>query len=195
MPARKAIIAVTSKGLTLPQSEETVGIIITKVLHPYIDLVDAGFEVDLISETGSYTVTSSCIDLTRGEDLKIWNDVNSEFRKKLDNMPKASEVDGSQYGLFYASQSLPQVSDYETSSGLQKIALQIWVNGSVIAAVCDGAEPFINMIDPSTGKPITTRKIAIKAKYVMMNEAFAADPNGSHKGKSFTQYLPILSLC
>lgn len=38
-----------------------------------------------------------------GKNLEIWKDTNSEFCKKLDNMPKASKLDPSKYGVFFAA--------------------------------------------------------------------------------------------
>ncbi|KAJ5872788.1 uncharacterized protein N7529_005141 [Penicillium soppii] len=155
-PARKALISITSAQATLFQGKETTGLFISEALHPYNVLVAAGFEVDLASETGSYTADwlSQQPDFLNGDDLATWNDVNSEFRQKLDNMPKASEVDGSQYGVFYASAGHAALIDYPTASSLQKIAEQVWANGGVVASVCHGPAIFANILDTATGEPI-----------------------------------------
>ncbi|KAJ5361789.1 hypothetical protein N7541_002633 [Penicillium brevicompactum] len=155
-PARKALISITSASASLFNGKETTGLFISEALHPYNVLVAAGFEVDLASETGSYTPDwlSQQPDFLNGEDLKTWNDVNSSFRQKLDNMPKAADVDGSQYGLFYASAGHAALIDYPTASSLQKIAEQVWANGGVVSSVCHGPAIFANILDRSTGEPI-----------------------------------------
>ncbi|KAJ5562357.1 ThiJ/PfpI [Penicillium sp. DV-2018c] len=153
-PARKALIAITSAKATL--HNETTGLFITEALHPYNVLVAAGFEVDLASETGTYTADrlSQKPDFLNGDDLKTWNDGNSDFRKKLDNMPKAADLDPSQYGLFYASAGHAALIDYPTATSLQKVAEQVWASGGVVASVCHGPAIFANILDRETGKPV-----------------------------------------
>lgn len=160
MPARKALIAVTSASASLFNGKETTGLFVSEALHPFKELVAAGFEVDLASETGKYTADwlSQQPDFLNGSDLETWNDLNSDFRKKLDNMSKASEVDGSQYGLFFASAGHAALIDYPTASSLQSIAEQVWANGGVVSSVCHGPAIFANMLDRSTGEPLIKGK-------------------------------------
>lgn len=72
----------------------------TEALHPFNVFRDAGFEVDLVSETGSYQADwlSQQEDWLKGEDRKVWEDPNSEFRKKLDAHLKPSDIDASKVG-------------------------------------------------------------------------------------------------
>lgn len=160
MPGRKALIAVTSANAPLFNGKEISGLFVTEALHPFNELVAAGFEVDLASETGSYTPDwlSQQSDFLNGADLETWNDLDSDFRKKLDNMPKASEIDGSQYGLFFASAGHAALIDYPTASELQKIAEQVWTNGGVVSSVCHGPAIFTNLLDRSTGEPLIKGK-------------------------------------
>ncbi|KAH8166710.1 hypothetical protein CIB48_g1567 [Xylaria polymorpha] len=126
-PPRRALIAVTSAQAAPFQGKETTGLFISEALHPFKVLRAAGFEVDLASETGSYTPDwlSQQPDFLNGDDLATWNNANSEFRQKLDNMSKAADLDSSQYGVFYASAGHAALIDYPTASGLQKIAEQV----------------------------------------------------------------------
>ena len=159
-PPRRALISITSAHATLFQGKETTGLFISEALHPYNVLKAAGFEVDLASETGTYTADwlSQQPDFLNGEDLKTWNDVNSDFRQKLDNMPKASELDGSKYGVFFASAGHAALIDYPTASSLQKIAGQVWANGGIVSSVCHGPAIFANLIDPITNEPLIKGK-------------------------------------
>lgn len=159
-PPRRALIAVTSAHATLFQGKETTGLFISEALHPFQVLRAAGFEVDLASETGSYTPDwlSQQPDFLNGDDLTTWNDTASEFRQKLDNMPKAADLDGAQYGVFYASAGHAALIDYPTASNLQKIASQVWANGGIVSSVCHGPAIFANLVDQATGEPLIKGK-------------------------------------
>jgi putative intracellular protease/amidase len=159
-PARRALISITSAEATLFQGKETTGLFISEALHPFKVLTAAGFEVDLASGTGKYTPDwlSQQPDFLNGEDLAIWNDTTSAFRQKLDNMPKASELDGSRYGLFYASAGHAALIDYPTATALQKIASQVYANGGVVASVCHGPAIFAGVVDQATGEPLIKGK-------------------------------------
>ncbi|KPM42575.1 hypothetical protein AK830_g3984 [Neonectria ditissima] len=159
-PTRRALIAITSASATLFEGKETTGLFITEALHPFNVLVAAGFEVDLASETGKYTADwlSQQPSFLNGEDLATWNDVNSDFRQKLDNMTKASEIDGSKYGVFYASAGHAALIDYPTATGLQSIAEKVWANGGIVSSVCHGPAIFANVLDTATNQPLIKGK-------------------------------------
>ncbi|KAL0261441.1 plasma membrane heat shock protein [Diplodia seriata] len=94
-PPRKALIAITSAHAPLyPDGKET-GLFITEALHPFNVFKAAGFEVDLVSETGTYQPDwlSQQADWLPDEDRKVWEDRSSEFRGKLDKLLKPSDVD------------------------------------------------------------------------------------------------------
>ncbi|KAL4797638.1 class I glutamine amidotransferase-like protein [Aspergillus venezuelensis] len=164
MPARKALIAITSASTTLFNGSETTGLFIVEALHPYRALTAAGFDVTLASETGSYTPDwlSQQPDFLNGTDLEIWNDKNSSFRQKLDNMPKASDLLASkrqdEYGLFFASAGHAALIDYPTASNLQKLAENVWATGGVVSSVCHGPAIFANVRDKSTGEALIKGK-------------------------------------
>lgn len=172
-PPRRALISITSASATLFQGKETTGLFISEALHPYNVLTAAGFEVDLTSETGKYTPDwlSQQPDFLNGDDLMTWNDTNSSFRQKLDNMPKASEIDGSKYGLFYASAGHAALIDYPTATSLQYIAARVWANGGIVASVCHGPALFANLIDLATNEPLIKDKtitgFTTEAEYTM----------------------------
>ena len=95
-PPRRAIISITSAHAALHHGNQT-GLFIGEALHPFNVFKKAGFEVDLVSETGTYFPDwlSEQPDFLPADDRKQYDNVNDEFRKKLDHMVKAEEVDGS----------------------------------------------------------------------------------------------------
>lgn len=113
-PTRKALIAITSAHAPLyPDSKETgrsssfyfkwfrphilttrIGLFITEALHPFQVFRKAGFEVDLVSETGTYQPDwlSEQKDWLNDADRAVWEDHSSDFRSKLDNLLKPGDI-------------------------------------------------------------------------------------------------------
>ena len=58
----------------------------------------AGFEVDLVSETGTYQPDwlSQQKDWLNDQDRAVWEDHSSEFRSKLDKLLKPSDINPDQ---------------------------------------------------------------------------------------------------
>jgi|SRR5688572_7656877 putative intracellular protease/amidase len=151
---RRALIAVSGATAPLGKEGDFTGLFISEALHPYNVLRAAGFEVDLSSESGSYhpDALSLTEGFLHGEDLEVYTDTNSEFRKKLDNMPKASDLDPSSYGLFFASAGHAALIDYPTATNLQRVASTVWAKGGVVSSVCHGPAIFAGVTDEATGE-------------------------------------------
>ncbi len=159
-PPRRALIAVTSAHAPLYSEGKETGLFITEALHPFNVFHDAGFEVDLVSETGSYQADwlSEQKEWLDGNDRLVWEDHNSEFRSKLDHILKPADVNYNNYGIFFASAGHASLIDYPDAKGLQAIASKMYTDGSIISAVCHGGAIFPGIIDPSTGKSIIAGK-------------------------------------
>ncbi|KAF9875436.1 hypothetical protein CkaCkLH20_07256 [Colletotrichum karsti] len=159
-PPKKALIAVTSAHAPLyPKGQET-GLFITEALHPFNVFRSSGFDVDLVSETGTYQPDwlSQQPDWLPDKDRKVWEDHQSEFRSKLDKLLKPQDIDPEQYGLFFASAGHASLIDYPDAKGLQSIASKMYTKGGIISAVCHGGAIFSGIIDPSTKKSIIDGK-------------------------------------
>jgi putative intracellular protease/amidase len=118
-PPRRALIAITSAHAPLyPEGKET-GLFITEALHPFDVFKEAGFDVDLVSETGTYTPDwlSQQKDWLKPKEKKIWEDHSSEFRSKLDRLLKPSDVKWEDYGIFFASAGHASLIDYPDAKG------------------------------------------------------------------------------
>ncbi|KAL5355976.1 class I glutamine amidotransferase-like protein [Aspergillus floccosus] len=155
-PARRALIAITSAHAPLyPEGKET-GLFITEALHPFEVFRKAGFEVDLVSETGTYQPDwlSQQKDWLNDQDRAVWEDHSSEFRSKLDKLLKPSDINPDQYGIFFASAGHASLIDYPNATGLQAIASSIFASGGIVSAVCHGGAIFPGVIDPSTKKSV-----------------------------------------
>ncbi|KAF2130620.1 class I glutamine amidotransferase-like protein [Dothidotthia symphoricarpi CBS 119687] len=160
-PPRKALIAITSAHAPLyPEGKET-GLFITEALHPFNVFKAAGFDVDLVSETGTYQPDwlSQQKDWLPEEDRKVYEDHSSEFRTKLDKLLKPSDISSKDYGLFFASAGHASLIDYPEATGLQSLAADIYAkNTGILSAVCHGGAIFPGVLDPETKKPIISGK-------------------------------------
>lgn len=160
-PPRKALIAVTSAHAPLYPNGQETGLFITEALHPFNVFRAAGFDVDLVSETGTYQPDwlSQQPEWLKDDDRIVWEDHQSSFRSKLDHIFKPSDVNSDHYGLFFASAGHASLIDYPDAKGLQRIASQLYTRGGgIVSAVCHGGAIFPGIIDPETGKSIISGK-------------------------------------
>ena len=154
-PPKRALIAVSSAHAPLYPGGKETGLFITEALHPFDVFVEAGFEVDLASETGSYSADwlSTTDDWLKPEERKVYEDHSSAFRSKLDKLYKASDLKAENYGLFFASAGHASLIDYPDAKDLQRLASGIWADGGIVSAVCHGGAIFKGVLDKA-GKPI-----------------------------------------
>src|SRR5215475_995195 len=103
---RKALIAISSfHGAIYPGGHKT-GLFYTEALHPYEVLTEAGFEVELASETGTFGLdeVSPTDPFLSGSDKAILKDAKHPFNVKLNSqLKKASDLKKEEYGSFFAS--------------------------------------------------------------------------------------------
>jgi putative intracellular protease/amidase len=158
---RKALISISSfNGAIYPGGHKT-GLFYTEALHPFEVLTEAGFEVELASETGKFGLDE--VSLTdpflSGSDKAVFTNPKHPFNVKLNSqLRKASDLKKEEYGLFFASAGHSALYDYPTAKGLQAVAVNIWDRGGVVGAVCHGPAIMPAIIDSKTGKSIIEGK-------------------------------------
>ena len=158
---KRALIAITSHSAPFYPDGSINGMFYTEVLHPFQVLSQAGFEIDLASETGTYTLDPYSVteQFISGDEVDLVKDPASPLNKLLTNsVKKASDVRGDDYGLFFASAGFATVYDYPNAKALQAVAESVWERGGVIAAVCHGGAIFPGIKDAATGKSIIANK-------------------------------------
>lgn len=71
-----------------------IGLFITEALHPFEVFQKAGFEVDLVSETGRYQPDWLSLqkDWLSDSERGVWENHSSTFRSKLDNLLKPGDI-------------------------------------------------------------------------------------------------------
>jgi D-lactate dehydratase len=155
--ARKALIAISSfNGPIYPDGHKT-GLFLTEALHPYEVLVEAGFEVDLASETGTYGFDFNSLQppFLSGSDKAVYKNAGHPFMVKLNShLKKATDLKKGEYGVFFASAGHAALYDYPSAKGLQAIAADVWDRGGIVGTVCHGPAILPGIIDAKTGKSI-----------------------------------------
>jgi putative intracellular protease/amidase len=112
----------------LHHGEET-GLFISEALHPFNVFTKAGFEVDLVSETGKWFPDWLSLqpDFLPNDDRKQYEDENGDFRKKLNNLLTPKEVDASRYGIFFASAGHAALIDFPQAYDMSVMeAIRSW---------------------------------------------------------------------
>ncbi|KAJ1864449.1 hypothetical protein LPJ73_000273 [Coemansia sp. RSA 2703] len=157
---KRAVIAITSYHGPFYANGDPTGLFYTEALHPYTVLVEAGFTVDLASETGTYGMDPHSLQepFANEADLKVYNNPEAEFTKKLENIKKASDLNPADYGLFFASAGHATLFDYPNAKSLISIAEDVWARGGVIGSVCHGPAIFPYVMDKNTGKSVVFGK-------------------------------------
>jgi putative intracellular protease/amidase len=156
-PPRKALIALTSHSAPFYPDGRVNGVFYTEVAHPYQALTEAGFEVDLASETGSFVIDAYSLDkqFMSDADTVVLNTPDHPFNVLLNTaVHKASDLVAGDYGMFFASAGFASVYDYPTAESLQAVAEDVWKRGGVVASVCHGGAIFPGIKDASTGRSI-----------------------------------------
>lgn len=138
---RRAVLAITSAHPPFFPDGKKTGFFYTEGLHPYEVLTAAGFEVDLATETGKFGYDEHSLEkhFLSAEDEKALHNPDHHFNHKLKNqLFKASDLTGHDYGLFFASAGHGSLYDYPHATHLQALAADIYSRGGVVSAVCHG---------------------------------------------------------
>src|SRR5690606_10950238 len=107
------------------------GLFILEALHPYLVFRAANFDVEFASENGTYYPDYHSLEekFLNGSDRELWEDKNSEFRKALDGLKKASGIKADDYGVFFAAGGHGTMLDFPDAKVLQKIAADVYARG------------------------------------------------------------------
>ncbi len=158
---RKAIVSLSSfNGAIFPDGSKT-GVFFTEAFHPFQVFTEAGFDVDFASETGTYDYDEFSLlpPFLAGSDKAVHDNADHPFMVKMaTGVRKASEVDPSDYGLFFASAGHAALYDYPDARSLQAVAAAVWNRGGILGAVCHGPVLLPGVVDATTGKSVVDGK-------------------------------------
>ncbi|ODV94748.1 hypothetical protein PACTADRAFT_59245 [Pachysolen tannophilus NRRL Y-2460] len=155
---KKVLLAVTSSSEPFYENGDKTGVFYSEVSHPYKVFKEKGYDVDIVSETGSTSVDEHSISsmYLNSEELEGYKNYTDKYniRKLLETACKPSKnVSSSDYGIFFAAGGHGAVFDFPNAKGLHKLASEIYDKGGVVAAVCHGPVIFDNLLK-SNGTPL-----------------------------------------
>ncbi|PGH18901.1 hypothetical protein AJ80_04319 [Polytolypa hystricis UAMH7299] len=157
---RKALLAVSGAHPPFYPDGKKTGLYYSEALHPYEELVDAGFEVDLVSEHGTVSLDEHSTDsntLSRVDQAILMNQSNPFNQKLKSQVFKAGDLAAHDYGLFFAAGGHGSAYDFPHARHLQSLGEGIYKNGGVISAVCHGPAILAGMRDDN-GQPLCKDK-------------------------------------
>ncbi|KAM9903275.1 hypothetical protein OXX69_007992 [Metschnikowia pulcherrima] len=145
----KALIALTSYNGKFFADGAKTGVFFVEAYHPYEVLRKNGADITFVSETGTFgwDEHSLSADFLQGEDREVYENAEHPFMQAIKTIKKPSEIDASEYDLFFAAGGHGCLFDFPTATGLQAIFLAIWQKHGVVAAVCHGPCLFENARD------------------------------------------------
>lgn len=153
--ALKVLIVVTSHS-QLGTTGKPTGYYLSEVAHPAHVIEQAGYTVDIASpQGGKAPMDPGSLDLKDPANKAMME--NPEFKKKLENTLKLSEVDSSKYAAILFSGGHGTMWDFKDEPAAAKISQQIYENKGIVAAVCHGPAALIN-IKLSNGKYLIAGK-------------------------------------
>ncbi len=138
---KKVLFVVTSHNEKGNTGEKT-GYYLSEVTHPWEVLFDAGYEIDFVSPLGGKAPVDG-FDLTDSVNKKFWE--NTEYRHKVENTMKPSEVDVKEYAAIFFAGGHGTMWDLPDNKELQNIAAQIYEANGIVGAVCHGPAGLVNI--------------------------------------------------
>jgi putative intracellular protease/amidase len=138
---KKILFVVTShdkKGST----GQPTGYYLAEVAHPWEVLHNAGYEIDFVSPKGGKAPVDG-FNLNDTVNKKFWD--NAEYRAKIENTMKPSEVKTEQYAAILYAGGHGTMWDFADNKELAAIAQKIYENNGVVSAVCHGPAGLVNI--------------------------------------------------
>ncbi|MPS72172.1 MAG: type 1 glutamine amidotransferase domain-containing protein [Chryseobacterium sp.] len=139
--SKKILFVVTShdkKGNT----NEPTGYYLGEVSHPWEVLHSAGYDIDFVSPKGGKAPVDG-LNLEDAVNKEFWE--NKEYRTKIENTMKPSDIDPSKYAAIFYAGGHGTMWDFPDNTELQNIARKIYENNGIVSAVCHGPSALVNL--------------------------------------------------
>lgn len=177
MLALKVLIVVTSHNV-LGTTGKPTGYYLPEVSHPYFELIEKGFKVDIASPLGGEApVDESSLNLKDQANKLMWE--TPEHRQKLQSTLKISQVDASQYQAIIFAGGHGTMWDFRGNEDIQNITRAIYETKGVVAAVCHGPAALVD-VKLSNGE------------YLVKGKKVTGFSNTEEEAAKLTKVMPFL---
>jgi len=143
LAADKVLIVVTSHSQMGSTTEKT-GYWLGEVTHPYKELVDAGYQVQIASIAGGEAPVDER-SLAEADAVNQWFLADKNHARKLQHSSKLADEKASDYKAVIFAGGHGSMWDFPQDKALQHFAAELYQNNGVVAAVCHGPAALINI--------------------------------------------------
>lgn len=156
---KRVLIAVTDYNGPFYADGKKTGVYFSEAYEPFKIFEAAGFDIQFVSEDGNYGWDEHSLDAKAApeEALLELKNPSSSFNLVVGGILPASEIDATNYGVFFAAGGHGTIFDFVDAPKLGKIGADIYANGGIVSAVCHGPVIF-NSIKDAEGKSIIAGK-------------------------------------
>lgn len=154
MKNKKTALLVLTSHTELGSTGRGTGFYYDEMATPYWALVDAGFEVDLVSVKGGEAPPDpkTLVEPDKRPPMVARFMDDAEAMEKLRNTSIAEGVDGGSYDCVFLPGGHGAMWDFDTNS-IGKIVSDAWAAGAVVGAVCHGPSGLLQAKRPD-GEPL-----------------------------------------
>jgi putative intracellular protease/amidase len=108
-------------------------------LHPYEVFSKAGYDITIVSETGSASVDEASVtSMANGGDKKKYEDKQFPLHALLAQMKTPADINPTDYCAIYFAGGHAACIDFPKAVGLQRLTARIYENGGTVGADCHG---------------------------------------------------------
>lgn len=137
----KILFVVTSHD-TKGSTGEKTGYYLGEVSHPWKVLTEAGYEIDFVSPKGGNPPVDG-FDLSDPDNKEFWE--NKMYQEKITHSFKPTEVNPGEYKAIFYAGGHGAMWDLPDNKEISEIAVQIYENNGIVAAVCHGPAGLVNI--------------------------------------------------
>ncbi|WBW71872.1 SNO4 protein [Schizosaccharomyces osmophilus] len=137
---KKVLLGTTSYYGPFYLNGMKTGAFFSETLVPYKVFKKAGYEVQIVSETGQCMFDDlSLMNMALGKlEKQVLDDKDDDFWTCLKNAKAAKEVNPNEYPLLFVAGGHGAMFDLPIAKDMQDLAAKIYDNKGILAAVCHG---------------------------------------------------------
>ncbi len=149
-PSKRVLMIVTSQS-ELGDTGLPTGFWLPELTHPYFEVMNAGYTIDIASPKGGNAPIDPFGD-PRADITTNPNDLISlgflampAHAEKIQNTFKLSEIDVSAYDAVLLAGGTGAIYDFPNEETIAQIIRQMWEDNKIVAALCHGSSALLNV--------------------------------------------------